>query len=175
MSGLEKILLTVNVILYVFLAVFSYAYVDLNLTLAQNPQLLSFVGLMQQLGYYHRPQATLIYLILIIFAFSFFILNLWFFYKYKVSLNYLKTSTIINTLILIFAYPFLSSDLFNYLFDAKIILNYHSSPYTHRPLDFPQDEWLRFMRWIHRYSPYGLLWLALFLIFFAGCFFFVCF
>jgi len=164
MSGLEKILLTVNIVLYVFLAVFSYAYVDLNLTLAQNPQLLSFVGLMQQLGYYHRPQATLIYLILIIFAFSFFILNLWFFYKYKVSLNYLKTSTIINTLILIFAYPFLSSDLFNYLFDAKIILNYHSSPYTHRPLDFPQDEWLRFMRWIHRYSPYGLLWLALSLI-----------
>ena len=164
MSGLEKILLTVNVILYVFLTIFSYAYVDLNLTLAQNPQLLSFVGLMQQLGYYHRPQATLIYLILIIFAFSFFILNLWFFYKSKVSLNYLKTSTIINTLILIFAYPFLSSDLFNYLFDAKIILNYHSSPYTHRPLDFPQDEWLRFMRWIHRYSPYGLLWLALSLI-----------
>ena len=164
MSGLEKILLTVNVILYVFLAVFSYAYVDLNLTLAQNPQLLSFVGLMQQLGYYHRPQATLIYLILIIFTFSFFIFNLCFFYKSKVSLNYLKASTIINTLILIFAYPFLSSDLFNYLFDAKIILNYHSSPYTHRPLDFPQDEWLRFMRWIHRYSPYGLLWLALSLI-----------
>src|SRR3990167_10802045 len=164
MSGLEKILLTVNVILYVFLAVFSYAYVDLNLTLAQNSQLLSFVGLMQQLGYYHRPQATLIYLILIIFTFSFFIFNLCFFYKSKVSLNYLKASTIINTLILIFAYPFLSSDLFNYLFDAKIILNYHSSPYTNRPLDFPQDEWLRFMRWTHRYSPYGPLWLALSLI-----------
>ena len=164
MSGLEKILLTVNIVLYVFLAVFSYAYVDLNLTLAQNSQLLSFVGLMQQLGYYHRPQATLIYLILIIFTFSFFIFNLCFFYKSKVSLNYLKASTIINTLILIFAYPFLSSDLFNYLFDAKIILNYHSSPYTNRPLDFPQDEWLRFMRWIHRYSPYGLLWLALSLI-----------
>lgn len=67
-------------------------------------------------------------------------------------------------MILIFAYPFLSSDLFNYLFDAKIILNYHVSPYTHRPLDFPNDEWLRFMRWIHRYSPYGPLWLGVSLV-----------
>src|SRR3989344_5705122 len=115
MSGLEKILLTVNVVLYVFFAVFSYAYVDLNLTLSQNPQFLSFVGLMQQLGYYHRPQATLIYLVLIIFTFSFFICNLWLFYKSRIGLKYLTISTLINTLILIFAYPFLSSDLFNYL------------------------------------------------------------
>src|SRR3989344_6077889 len=76
MSKLEKILLTANIILYGFLAIFSYAYVDLNLTLSQNPQFLLFVRLMQQLGYYHRPQATLIYLMLIIFAFSFFIFHL---------------------------------------------------------------------------------------------------
>src|SRR3989304_6764601 len=164
MSRLEKILLTVNIILYGFLTVFSYAYVDLNLTLSQNPQALSFVRLMQQLGYYHRLQATLIYLILIIFAFSFFIINLWLFYKSKIGLNYLKISTITNTAILIFAYPFLSSDLFNYLFDAKIIINYHASPYTHRPLDFPNDEWLRFMRWVHRYSPYGPFWLGMSII-----------
>ena len=119
---------------------------------------------MQQLGYFNRLVATLIYVLLIIFTFSFFILNLWFFYKSKISLRYLKISTITNTLILIFAYPFLSSDLFNYLFDAKIILNYHASPYTHRPLDFPNDEWLRFMRWVHRYSPYGPLWLGYTLI-----------
>src|SRR3989304_2036465 len=109
MSKLEKILLTANIILYGFLAIFSYAYVDLNLTLSQNPQFLLFVRLMQQLGYYHRPQATL---------------------------KYLKISTITNTLLLILAYPFLSSDLFNYLFDARIILNYHSNPYTHKALDF---------------------------------------
>ena len=164
MSKSEKLLLTANLFLYSFLAIFSYAYVDLNLTISQNTLALKFVGTMQQLGYFHRPQATAIYLLLIIFTFSFFIFNLWLFYRSKVGIRYLTISTIANTIILIFAYPFLSSDLFNYLFDAKIILNYHASPYTHRPLDFPNDEWLRFMRWIHRYSPYGPLWLGFSLI-----------
>src|SRR3990167_8451909 len=164
MSRLEKILLAINLLLYGFITIFSYSYVDLNLTLSQNRLILIFVKTMQQLGYFHRPQATLIYLLLIIFTFSFFILNLVLFYKSKIGFKYLKISTIVNTVILIFAYPFLSSDLFNYLFDAKIVLTYQASPYTHRPLDFPHDEWLRFMRWIHRYSPYGPLWLVMSLL-----------
>lgn len=163
-TKLEKLLLLGNILIYGTLAVFSYSYVDLNLTISQHPLVLSFVSTMQQLGYFKRPTATVIYILLIIFTFSFFIFNLWLFYKSKVGWSYLKISTIANTIMLIFAYPFLSSDLFNYLFDAKIILNYHVSPYTHRPLDFPNDEWLRFMRWIHRYSPYGPLWLAMSLI-----------
>ena len=164
MGKYQQILLTTNVLLYLFLAIFSYAYVDLNLTLSQNPAVLKFVTTMQKLGYFNRPAATIIYLSFIIIAFSFFIYNLWLFKREKVGLDYLKKSTIINTLILIFAYPFLSSDLFNYLFDARIILKYHASPYTHRALDFPNDQWIRFMRWIHRYSPYGPLWLAMSLL-----------
>lgn len=160
MSKPEKFLLLVNIVLYGFLSVFSYAYVDLNLTLSQNPKVLNFVNLMQQLGYFHRPQATAIYFIFLIIAFSFFIINLWLFYKSKIGLTYLKLSTLVNTAILILSYPFLSADLFNYMFDAKIILHYNASPYTHRALDFPNDDWIRFMRWVHRYSPYGPLWLG---------------
>jgi len=163
-SKLEKILLAANFLIYGFLAIFSYAYVDLNLTLSQNPLSLKFVGLLEQLGYYHRPQATFIYIVFVIVAFSFFVLNLFLFHKSKINLKYLKVATILNTVTLVFAYPFLSSDLFNYLFDAKIITHYHVSPYSHRPLDFPGDDWLRFMRWIHRYSPYGPAWLGLSLI-----------
>lgn len=115
---------------------------------------------MQQLGYYNRPIATLVYAVFLLVSFSFFILNLWLFQAKKLSKRYLAISILVNTTVLIFAYPFLSYDLFNYMFDAKIILNYHANPYTHRALDFPNDEWLRFMHWIHRYSPYGPLWLA---------------
>lgn len=164
MSQLEKILFAVNVVFYGFLAIFSYAYVDLNLTISQNPLAVQFVSFMQQLGYYNRPTATALYTLLILLLFSFFIFNLWLFYKSKIGAKYLALSTIANTFILIFAYPFLSSDLFNYLFDAKIILTYHVSPYTHRALDFPNDDWIRFMRWIHRYSPYGPLWLGMSLV-----------
>ncbi len=164
MSPKEKILLICNFAIYGLITFFSYSYVDLNLTISQNKFILTFVNFMQKLGYFNRPYATFIYLILIAIAFIFFSYNLWLFSKNKVGLQYLKLSVIMNVLVLIFAYPFLSSDLFNYLFDAKIILNYHANPYTHRPLDFPQDEWLRFMRWVHRYSPYGPLWLGFSLI-----------
>lgn len=164
MSKFEKILLLTNVFIYIFLTIFSYAYVDLNLTISKNPLIVNFVSFMQQLGYFNRLTATTIYLFFLIIAFSFYVFNLRFFFLKKIGPFYLKISTITNTLILIFAYPFLSADLFNYLFDAKIILNYHANPYTHRPLDFPNDEWLRFMRWVHRYSPYGPLWLLMSLI-----------
>src|SRR3989338_5156965 len=156
----QKVLIIVSVLLYGFLTLFSYAYVDLNLTLSQNPLIIHFVKTMQQLSYFNRPAATYIYILFVICAFVFFVYNLWLFKSDKLTLSYLRKSVILTTLILVFAYPFLSSDLFNYLFDAKIILKYHASPYTHRPLDFPTDEWLRFMRWVHRYSPYGPLWLT---------------
>lgn len=160
MARLEKVFLLLNFLLYSIIAVFSYSYVDLNLTLSQNKLILSIVNNLQYIGYYKRPQATAFYIFLVISAFIIFSINLYLFKKNKIGLKYLKVSIIINTLVLIFAYPFLSSDLFNYLFDAKIITTYHASPYTNRPLDFPTDDWLRFMRWVHRYSPYGPLWLA---------------
>ena len=160
MSSIEKTFLVFSFVLYSLLAIFTYSYVDLNLTLSQNPAALWFVGILQNLGYFHRSLSTSIYLIWIATAFSFYILNLWLFYKKKLRGNYLKYAVVLSTLILIFAYPFLSSDLFNYIFYSKIILSYHSSPYTHRALDFPGDDWLRFMRWVHGYAPYGPLWLA---------------
>ncbi len=159
MSSLEKTLLLINFAIYSLLAVFSYSQVDLNLTISKNPLVLNFVSFMQQIGYYNRPLSSIIYILFIITAFSFFAYNLLLFHKSKIGLRYLKFSLALNTLVLIFAYPFLSADIFNYLFDAKIILKYHASPYTHKPLDFPADEWLRFMRWTHRFSPYGPIWL----------------
>src|SRR3989344_7250245 len=111
MSRIEKVLLAINLLLYSSLLIFSYSYVDLNLTLSQNPLIISFISTMQRLGYYQRPQATLIYLLFLIIAFTFFIVNLYLFYKSKLSKKYLITTTLLNTIILIFAYPFLSSDL----------------------------------------------------------------
>lgn len=164
MNTTEKLFLLLTCSLYLFLAIFSYAYVDLNLTLSQNKFSLFLVSQLQQLAYFHRPQATFIYFVLICACFGTFVYSLYLFKTQKLTLRYLKYSLAITTLILIVSYPFLSYDIFNYMFDAKIILKYHANPYAHRPLDFPQDDWLRFMRWIHRYSPYGPLWLGFSLV-----------
>lgn len=164
MTSSEKALIFFGILLYFLLAIFSYAYVDLNLTLNQSRLALSFISSLQTLGYYNRPLSTTFFILLIIFLFSFFIVNLILASKNKLTIKYIFTITVLLTAILVFAYPFLSSDIFNYMFDAKILLHYHLSPYTHKALDFPTDDWIRFMRWTHRYSPYGPLWLVYSLI-----------
>jgi hypothetical protein len=68
---------------------------------------------------------------------------------------------IITAFILAFSYNAFSYDLFNYIFDAKIITHYQQNPYLHKALDFPNDPMLSFMRWTHRYYPYGPAWLFL--------------
>lgn len=164
MTRLEIKLFGVNASIYLLFLFFSYSYVDLNLTLSKSPITLSVINTLQDLGYHNRPTATLIYIFLLTLAFAFYVVNINLFAKSKIGVKYLVTTTIANTFILVFAYPFLSYDVFNYIFDAKIILHYHLSPYTHKALDFPADDWIRFMRWTHRYSPYGPLWLGYTLI-----------
>ena len=164
MSKLEKILLLATFTAYGLITIFSYAYVDLNLTLTKNELVLKIVSSLQQIGYFNRPQATIIFALIIFISFILFVFNLILALKGSISIRFILISTAISTLVLFFSYPFLSSDLFNYIFDAKILLTYHANPYTHKALDFPQDDWIRFMRWTHRYSPYGPIWLLISLI-----------
>jgi hypothetical protein len=63
--------------------------------------------------------------------------------------------------IVVLSYNAFSYDLFNYIFDAKIVTFYNQNHYIHKALDFPGDPMLSFMRWTHRVYPYGPLWLAL--------------
>jgi hypothetical protein len=67
----------------------------------------------------------------------------------------------LTALITLFSYTVFSHDIFNYIFDARIITHYGLNPYQYRALDFPQDDWTRFMQWTHRTYPYGPGWLAI--------------
>lgn len=67
----------------------------------------------------------------------------------------------ITAVILVFSYNAFSYDLFNYIFDAKIVTHYHQNPYIHQALDFPGDPMLGFMHWTNRTYPYGPIWLGI--------------
>lgn len=143
--------------LYLLLSVgfffYSYTHVDLNLTLTTFKPVNQFINKLQRLAYFHRPLSTKIYL-----AFSFLFLAIFLYITLKKA-NKLKKFpwkwVIAITGIFAFAYPFLSHDIFNYVFYAKTIIKYGKSPYVAAPNWFPQDPWLRFMRWTHVPSPYG--------------------
>lgn len=65
------------------------------------------------------------------------------------------------SVILLFSYNAFSYDLFNYMFDARIVTLHHQNPYFHKALDYVNDPWINFMRWTHRVYPYGPVWLGL--------------
>jgi len=149
----------VSYFIYLFLLmIFSYTQVDLNLTLSSQ----NFYQQIQQkliyIGYFQRPLSTFILFLLIFFSFFF----LGFFnycYKKKIlNFNIIKSLILITGICLLFSYPMFSHDLFNYIFDARIFTKYGLNPYELRALNFPQDDWIRFMHWTHRTNPYPLLW-----------------
>lgn len=63
--------------------------------------------------------------------------------------------------VLFFSYNALSHDVFNYMFNAKMVMVYDADPHQQVALNFPQDEWVRFMHNTHTPAPYGEGWTAL--------------
>ncbi|HRN69591.1 MAG TPA: hypothetical protein PLS49_00245 [Candidatus Woesebacteria bacterium] len=147
------------ILVLISLLLYSYVLIDPNLTLINHPWWVLFRDQLVYVGYYQRPQSWYIYLIILILLF---IVHDVITKKYKQS-NALQALQIgfITSAILILSYPFTSHDLFNYIFDAKIFTYYGDNPYVMAPWNYPQDEWLRFMHWIHRSYPYGPVYLVL--------------
>lgn len=141
------------------LAIYSYSQIDLNLTLLQSPLFLKFQFLMVQLGYYQRVYSVLIFTVILLLLFTAYLFLL---RKGKTPVISLKNTVLLIggvAVIGVISYPAFSYDLFNYIFDARIVTFYHQNPYLYKALDFPSDNWIRFMHWTHRTYPYGPVWL----------------
>lgn len=136
--------------LTLLLVVYSYFLIDPNITLFQHPWWVSFRDFTVYMGYYQRETSWYIYLSII---FSLFTAHIWALKKYK-NFPIWRYVFLIGGL-LVLSHPFLSHDFFNYMFDARILTEYGKNPYLFKALDFPTDQWTRFMHWTHRTYPYG--------------------
>jgi len=158
---------------YLSLFVFSYLWVDFNLTIVRFPFLADFLNQFQHWGYFHRSLAARIYLMLLVLLFGFQLYLLFSGFLKRQSLERLFFAAGVVVFIASLSYPFLSHDIFHYLFDAKIIGHYHQNPYLYSPNYFSSDPWLRFTHWVHLPTPYGptfLLYSLLPFIFSGGKF-----
>lgn len=156
-----KLIFACYLLIIVGLFFYSYTQVDLNLTLSKVSVWQYIQKAFQNIGWFQRDLSTNIYLVLVFLLaiFYFFILQL---IKHgQMSEKQFWKLLILTSIILLFSYNAFSYDLFNYLFDARIVTTYGQSPYEHAPWDFQGDPWLNFMRWIHRKFPYGPVWLLL--------------
>lgn len=145
------------------LALFFYSFtqVDLSLTLSKVSVFQTLEKQFQYIGFFQRPLSTEIFAVIFLGLFICYFSFLFFTRKGFMNLRHTKFMIFLTFIILVFSYNAFSYDLFNYIFDAKIVTFYHLNPYFHKATDFPADPMLHFMRWTHRYYPYGPSWLIL--------------
>ncbi len=66
--------------------------------------------------------------------------------------------TFLCGLALVLVYPITAADVFEYVAYARITVDHGANPHLYRPLDFPDDPFVRYSAWPHITSPYGPLW-----------------
>lgn len=138
-------------------AVYSYAFLDVGLTLTSFQPYLRLQKKMQWFGYFNRPRSTIVFIVLSLLFFLFYYLLFKYFKQGKIPFKNIIWLSILICPILILSYPAFSHDIFNYIFNAKMVLVYGADPHQKVAMDFP-DAMLGFMRNIHTPAPYFYGW-----------------
>ncbi len=148
-------------------AIFSFSLTDPNLVLTTWHPYWVFQQWMWQTFFSNAPLLSEVYTLLITAMFA-----CYFGFMYLASRVTKKTDLkrsrwwliLLIALPLFFSYNALSHDIFNYIFNAKMVLVYHGNPQQQIALDFPQDSWVRFMHNTNTPAPYGYGWIGISLI-----------
>jgi hypothetical protein len=140
---------------------YSFTQIDLSLTFSRASFLQDIQKVFQYVGWFNRPLSAGLFVGILTLLFGTYIYSMHLVRLKKLHARDVLILTCTTAMILLVAYNAFSYDLFNYIFDAKIVTHYNQNPYEHKALDFPTDPMLSFMRWTHRTYPYGPLWLGL--------------
>jgi len=158
---IKKVLPLLWIITGASLLLYSFTQVDLSLTLSQVSIWQGIQKFFQYIGYFNRPLSTYIFLVIVASMFALYGLTLRLVHKNLIERKTVLKIVISLAVILFLAYNAFSYDLFNYIFDAKILAHYGQNPYEHKALDYSGDPMLSFMHWTHRVYPYGPIWLLI--------------
>ncbi len=172
----EKIITSSWGIFFTLILLLSYTQADLGLVISRISWLYTIERGFQYIGYFNRPLSTFLFSLTVLIFFSLYLYTLRLVHLKRVSFPVIAGIIGLAAIILTFSYNMLSYDLFNYIFDAKILTYYHQNPYLHKAQDFPHDPMLGFMRWTNRTyaQAYGPLWLLITLPFsFVGLHIFI--
>ncbi len=157
---MPKKLLFVYFGLILIYAFFSYALTDPNLVLTSWPPYWQWQGWMWRTLFENAPLLTYSFIALVSGLSVTYLLLIKNLQKLKAMLSAptLLVALIVVIAPLLLSYNALSHDVFNYIFNAKMVAVYHANPHLNVPLDFANDEWVRFMHNTHTPAPYGYGW-----------------
>lgn len=161
----SKLLLCVYFGLLLLFSIFSFGLTTPNLILINTTWFSSFQFWMWNVFYNNRDLASMTFFVFI---------SLFFLIYFLLIKSFSKTNPISAKeqilLILLMSAPLLissnmlSNDVFNYIFNSRMVIKYQANPHLKTALDYPFDNWTRFMHNIHTFAPYGYGWTTLSLI-----------
>lgn len=162
---LTQVLFALSLLIY---TVFSFALTAPNLTLLNWAPYTQFQAWMWSTLFNNRPLLTYVYAAVIAGVFgAYFLLtrqlssqSVW---TKKSGLQWAVRFVLLVSPALLAANA-LSYDVFNYIFNAKMVAVYHANPHIQVALDFATDPWVRFMHNTHTPAPYGYGWTILSLL-----------
>lgn len=141
---------------------FSYGLVAPNLVLSSWPPFWQWQQFMWQTFFNQRHLATQVFVsVVTLLLVSYWLLSRqWSNYNHHLKLSLIGLSFLLATL----ANNALSYDVFNYMFNARMMVIYQANPHVQVALNFADDPWTRFMHNTHTPAPYGYGWTVLSLI-----------
>ena len=148
-------------ILLAGLLIFSYGFIDPNLALSTNPVFLHIQEPLKNLAYHQRPITTILFFAALIGLFAYY--GIFLKYCTRMFKSWKQACIVlgISAVILVFSYPALTYDLFNYIATAKVAFTYYENPYAVMPIEIPNDPNLAFTRAANKLALYGPVWIAL--------------
>ena len=160
---IRKPLFIIYSLLLILYSIWSFALTDRNLQLLSFSPFVTFQSFMWSMT---SVTSTILFIVLIVslfFVYAFLIQNKEMQHNFLTNKKVLLLFTI-SLIALTFSSNALSHDIFNYIFNAKMVLVYNVDPHVHIALEFFEDLWLRFMHNVHTPAPYFYGWTALSLI-----------
>jgi len=146
------------------LSFFSYAFVDANLRLSDNPLVQTYLTSFSSSMGSHRIQAAGIYIFVLICLFVLWWKTFQLAHAGQLGYRQLILCVISVSALLIISYPFVSYDVFNYVATAKVAFTWHENPYIVMPIEIPNDSNLAFTRAANKVALYGPVWILLTLV-----------
>lgn len=151
---MSKIYILFFILTLILLAVFSYFFVDPNLSYLNS--LYTGFSLNQ------RTITSLLFFIIVSVLFLFYFLVCKKTYWNKVKIGTIKRIIFSASLILFFSYPaMVSYDIFNYTTTAKVLFGYKENPYIVMPIEFTNEEFLSYTHGANKTALYAPFWLFL--------------
>lgn len=156
-----RIIPAVFLIGIVILFIFSFGFVDPNLTLTSNTVFVEMQRPLSVLVFGYRPVAATVFGVLLVTLFTAYL----FIYSHAAGIipdrKRLYTFLFAISCILVLSFPALTYDIFNYITTAKVAFFYRENPYVIMPVDIPNEPYLAFTRAANKVALYGPVWILM--------------